>query len=90
LDTKTREIVQRYDLQVYGSVAYNGVTQTPDGAIYVAMAKALLKVTPGQGGGFEVTKLADAPGPVAAGTAVAGDRLYFIVNTHLWSLGLAE
>ena len=84
-DPATKNIVHRQDLTQYGKIAYNGLRTGPDGRIYAVMAKALLRITPGT---FAVEKLATPPAPTRAGTAVVGGRLYFIIGTHLWSLGL--
>lgn len=84
-DPVVRKIIRKQDLTEYGTIAYNGLNIGPDGRIYAVLTQALLRITPGT---FAVEKLAEPPQPARAGTAVAGGRLYFIIGSHLWSLGL--
>jgi hypothetical protein len=84
LDPQSREVVYRYDLSAYGTVAYHGMTLGPDGSLYVVITNALLRIAPHT---FEVEKLADTPQPATGGIAIQGGRLYFISGSHLWSWG---
>ncbi len=84
-DPKARRIIHRRDLAGHGAIAYNGLKLGPDGELYAVLTKALLRITPGT---FAVEKLAEPPQPARAGTAVVGGRLFFVIDSHLWSLEL--
>jgi WD40 repeat protein len=84
-DPRSREVVHKRDLAGHGTIAYNGLKPGPDGKLYAVMSKALLRITPGT---YAVEKLAEPPQPVRAGTAVMDGRLYFVIDSHLWSFAL--
>jgi hypothetical protein len=84
-DPKARRIIHQRDLAEHGAIAYNGLKLGPDGDLYAVLTKALLRITPGT---FAVEKLAEPPQPARAGTAVVDGRLYFVIDSHLWSLEL--
>ncbi len=44
--------------------------------------KAIVRIHPGT---FRHEKLAETPGQVSAGIALQRGRLYFAINSHLWS-----
>ena len=84
-DPVAKEVVHRRDLAEYGTIGHNGLKKGPDGKLYAVLSKGLLRITPGS---FAVEKLAVPPGSAKAGTAVANGRLYFIIDSHLWSFAL--
>jgi hypothetical protein len=84
-DPKTRRVSHTRDLAEHGTIAYNGLKLGPDDKIYAVLTKALLRITPGT---YAVEKLAEPPGAARAGTAVMAGRLYFVIDSHLWSFAL--
>lgn len=85
-DAQRREIVHRANLSEYGRHLRNQALITgPDGMIYLALTKALLRITPGS---FEVEVLATPPDGVTAGLAIVNDRLYFASGSRIMSVGL--
>lgn len=84
-DPATREVIHTQPLAEYGSRAVNGLTVADDGNLYAVFSKAILRISPGN---FEVTKIADTPRGENAGIAIIDNRLYFAVNSHLWSIEL--
>jgi hypothetical protein len=83
---QTREVVYTASLAEYGShTANQAMILGPDGKIYLALTKALLRITPGT---FEVEKLAEPSGGIEAGLGVIGGRIYFGSQSHLVSIGL--
>jgi len=82
-DPQKRQVVHSASLASYGSAAYNGMDIGPDGNIYVAFSKAILRIKPGI---FAVEKIADTPDAITGGLAVLGGRVYFAIGSHLWSV----
>lgn len=84
-DPKRREVIHTANLSEYGGVPRPALLRAPDGTLYALLSKALLTIEPGT---FRVRQLAATPGPVGAGFAFSGDRLYFAIGAHVWSYGL--
>lgn len=84
-DPQKKQVIHTQDLQEYGGLPYHAMTKGPDGKLYLAMTKALLRLTPGTN---QVEKLADAPPGVSAGAAVVAGRLYFVAGVRMWSVGI--
>ena len=81
-DPETREVVQQVDLGVYGRVPHQPIALGPDGAIYLLLSNAILRIHPD---GCVVEKVADAPGGIEGGIAIVDGRIYFSIASHLWS-----
>ncbi|MGC9316588.1 MAG: hypothetical protein ACP5KN_00960 [Armatimonadota bacterium] len=84
-DPRTRKVIRTRSLSVYGSVPYRPMTAGPDGSIYLALRRAILRIEPGT---YLIEKVADAPGSIGGGLAVLDGGVYFAVGSHLWSAGL--
>ena len=82
-DPQEKEVVHTAPLSEYGGRTVNGMACGSDGNIYLVFSKAILRVKPGS---FEVEKICATPGTANAGIAVVGDRVYFAVLSHLWSV----
>ncbi|MBI3945385.1 MAG: hypothetical protein HY321_05665 [Armatimonadetes bacterium] len=84
-DPKSREVLHRDDLSQYGDPARPALAFGPDGGLHALFTKAIARIDPGT---RRHEKVADAPGPVTAGLAIQGGRIYFAVGAHLWSCAL--
>ena len=80
-----RKVVQRESLSAYGGLPRPALLRSADDKIYALFTRAIVRIHPGD---FRHEKLADAPGNVSAGIAIQRGRLYFAVNSHLWSCPL--
>ncbi len=86
-DPVAKQVIHTQDLSDYGYLPYHAMTKGPDGKLYVALTKSLLRITPGT---YQVEKLADAPVDISGGCAVVAGRLYFVSGSHLWSVGVDD
>jgi hypothetical protein len=80
-----REIVHLADLADYGNLPRQTLVRGPDGSIYAAFSRSIVRITPGT---FEHEKLADPPSGITAGAVILGGRLYYASNSHVWSYDL--
>lgn len=71
----------------FRGVPYNSVALGPDGNIWGLANKGIFRIDPRT---YEVRLMAEAPEPVTAGFALAGDRLYFACGASLWRYTLAR
>ena len=85
-DPDKRQVVHTAPIREYSNAARsNAIACAPDGNLYALFHNAIVRITPGT---FEVEKIADAPGFINAGIAILEGRLYFAIDSHLWSLKL--
>ncbi len=85
-DPATRKVVHREDMSEYGGLPRCTLTNGPDGDLYAAFAKAIVRIEPGT---FDHERLATPPQPITAGTVIHRGRLYFASQSHLWSYRLS-
>jgi hypothetical protein len=81
-DPKDRKVVHRERLSAFGGLPRPALLRGADDQIYALFTKAIVRIHPGE---FRHEKLADTPGQVSAGIALQRGRLYFAINSHLWS-----
>jgi len=81
-DPGRRIVIHREDLSRLGDLVRHALGRGPDGHVYGVLGRAVFRVEPGD---HRVTVLATPAGPITAGLAITGDRLYFGAQAHLWS-----
>ncbi len=85
-DPESGEVVATKKIEGVGSAAKeNAIALAHDGNLYALFHNAIVRITPGT---LEIEKVADAPGFINAGIAIVGERLYFGLGSHLWSMKL--
>ncbi len=85
-DAQSKEVVHHASLAEYGRHTTNqAIVLGPDDKIYLALSKALLRITPGS---FEVEVLATPPDGIEAGLGIINGRIYFASRAHLMSISL--
>lgn len=84
-DPARRTVIHREDLSRLGELVRHALGRGPDGNVYGVLGKAVFRVEPGD---HRVTVLATPPGPITAGLAITGGRLYFGSQAHVWSCRL--
>ena len=83
-DPKTRRIIHQRDLAEHGTIAYNGLRRDRT----AGSMRSWQGAPQDYAGTFAVEKLAEPPQPARAGTAVLDGRVYFVIDSHLWSYPL--
>jgi hypothetical protein len=81
-DPKTKEFTHSESFEEYGGVPRHALQIGPDGNLYAAMTKAIVRITPGT---LEHEKLADTPINVTSGGPIANGLLVFGHSSHVWS-----
>jgi hypothetical protein len=84
-DPLRRAVVHREDLAKLGGLVRHALGRSPDGNVYGILGKTVFKI---EAGDHRITVLATPPVPITAGLAIAGDRLYFASQAHVWSYRL--
>ncbi len=88
-DPESRGIVERVSLAEYGPQAGGQAPRVmlfgPDGALYILMAEAIVRLDPET---LEHRREAEAPSRIHAGITLHEGRLYFSSGSELWSYRL--
>ena len=82
------KMVHKDSLEKYGAHTDNqAFVPGPDGKLYLALKKGLVRITPGS---FKVEELAVPEGGIEAGLGIVGGRVYFASRGCLRSIALPE
>ncbi|MDD3119533.1 MAG: hypothetical protein PHQ27_10160 [Victivallales bacterium] len=89
-DPKTRQVVAKKDFGRYSEVANDEGPRdifTYKGEYYLLLRHSVAKFNPET---CAITAIAPSPVSIRNGGAVLGDRLFFVVESHIWSINLAN
>ncbi len=84
-DPETQEVVRTVDLGVYGAVPHQPITRGPDGMLYLLLGRSILRIDPRT---HVIEKIVDAPGGISGGIGILDGRIYFSIDSHLWSAAI--
>ena len=84
-DPEEREVIHRQSLDQYGGLPSAADCMEPDGNGHICLLcqQAIVRIDTDT---YQVQKVADAPGKISAGIGLLGDRVYFGIGSHLWSV----
>ena len=86
-DPASRQVVQRADLSSFGGPLRSSLLWQPDGRLYAAFTRGLVRIDPAT---LEGSWVAPSPVPVTAGLAILGGRAYVASQATIWSCPLGQ